>query len=75
MKIGIYIMFTFLVFGTCYFIGIFLEYPQVAAGIGLMMISLFFWNLIRRSKKASQRKHRERMFLQHMRMTHKNQWH
>lgn len=75
MKIGIYIMLTVFIFGTCYFIGVVLNNPEVAYGIGLMMISLLFWNVVQRSKKAAKRKHRERMFLQHMRMTHKNQWH
>ncbi|WP_316751943.1 hypothetical protein [Pedobacter gandavensis] len=69
------IIFAFLVFGTGYYVGVILESPLVAAAIGIIMISLFFWNRISRSKKAAQRKHRERMFLSHMRMTHKNQWH
>jgi len=74
MKIGIYIILTFLFFGSCYFVGVTMKSPQLAYAIGLIMILLFSYNLIRHSKKAAQKRYRERMFLRHMQMTYKNQW-
>jgi len=74
MKIGIYSILTFLIFGSCYYVATNMKSPQLAYAIGLTMICLCLYNMIRHKKKAAQKKYREQMFLQHMRMTHKNQW-
>lgn len=76
MKIGLYAILTALLIAGSYFAGATMDNPLLAYAAGATLtLSLFLWNMSRYAKKAAQRKYRERMFQQHMRMTLRNQWH
>jgi hypothetical protein len=76
MKIGFYATLSALLLAGSYFAGRVMDNPVPVYAIGITLTaSLLLWSISRYTKKAAQRKYRERMFQQHMRMTLRNQWH
>jgi putative effector of murein hydrolase LrgA (UPF0299 family) len=76
MKTVFYVTLALSFSTALYFAGINMENPLPLYVSGSVLgIGLCLWTFSRNSKKAAQRKYRERMFQQHMRMTLRNQWH
>jgi len=76
MKTIFYLALALSFSAALYFTGIRMENPLPLYAAGLVIGAvILFWTFSRNSKKAAQRKYREKMFQQHMRMTLRNQWH